>query len=280
MVLKNKNYYSYMNDLDINNYSMEDILKLFKIHDFDEEEMKRAKKMVLKSHPDKSRLPSEYFFFYSKAYKILYSMYEFKNKTRKDQNTEYSPNISEAAVAIHLKKIPTEKFASWFNEEFEKRREETEGYEDWLKSNEGIIHGNVKLSEMNQFFESNAVVVKEEIKEFVGGNYTSLGKQSFQSEPFASLHYSDLKEAHTLAPVSMNEYHTRPKYSVNEYKTHRQTEDVKNVPYDEKKSMAILSEKLKMEETESISRAYYYAKKTQEASNANKVLLSKLKLIK
>jgi len=52
-----------MNDLDIDNYSVDDILKLFKITDFDENDMKRAKKMVLMSHPDKSHLPSEYFFF-------------------------------------------------------------------------------------------------------------------------------------------------------------------------------------------------------------------------
>jgi len=50
-----------MNDLDIDNYSMDDILNLFKISNFDEMEMKRAKKMVLMIHPDKSHLPSEYF---------------------------------------------------------------------------------------------------------------------------------------------------------------------------------------------------------------------------
>jgi hypothetical protein len=53
-------------DLDINNYNLQDILSLFKIPvNFDEHDMKRAKQIVLKTHPDKSKLPAEYFLFYS-----------------------------------------------------------------------------------------------------------------------------------------------------------------------------------------------------------------------
>ena len=53
-------------DLDIQNYSLEEIMNLFKIPlNFDVGDLKRAKKLVLMSHPDKSNLPSEYFLFYS-----------------------------------------------------------------------------------------------------------------------------------------------------------------------------------------------------------------------
>ena len=68
-------------DLDINNYSLQDILNLFKMSDnFNEEEIKNAKKVVLQTHPDKSRLPKEYFLFYQQAYKMLLSVWEFKKK--------------------------------------------------------------------------------------------------------------------------------------------------------------------------------------------------------
>ena len=54
-------------DLDINNYNLQDILSLFKIPvNFDERDLKKAKQIVLKTHPDKSKLPAEYFLFYSK----------------------------------------------------------------------------------------------------------------------------------------------------------------------------------------------------------------------
>ena len=60
-------------DLDINNYELDDILKLFKVsHDLSHDDMKRAKKIVLMSHPDKSRMSPDIFLFYTKAYKILY----------------------------------------------------------------------------------------------------------------------------------------------------------------------------------------------------------------
>ena len=53
-------------DLDINNYDLQDILHLFKLPvNFDEQDLKRAKQIVLKTHPDKSNLPSDYFIFYS-----------------------------------------------------------------------------------------------------------------------------------------------------------------------------------------------------------------------
>jgi hypothetical protein len=68
-------------DLDINNYNLHDILSLFRIPiNFNEEDLKSAKQVVLKTHPDKSKLPSEYFLFYSKAYKMLYSVWEFKKR--------------------------------------------------------------------------------------------------------------------------------------------------------------------------------------------------------
>lgn len=259
-----------MNDLDINNYSMEDILKLFKISNFDEMEMKRAKKMVLMIHPDKSHLPSEYFYFYTKAYKILHSMYEFKNKIKPEQSTEY---VNYETEKINLDEV--ENFTQWFNEEFEKRREETEGYEQWLKSEDGIISENVKFTEMNQFFEERAVTIKTEVKEYAGN-----ANERFETDLFSPLQYSDLKEAHTLAPVSMDEYYNKPKYSIDEYKKYRQVEEATNIPYDEKKASAILAEKNKADEEESIARAYYYAKKTQESIKANEILLAKMKLLK
>jgi hypothetical protein len=65
-----------MNDLSIENYSLHELLKLFELpENFSDYELKNAKKIVLRLHPDKSGLPSEYFLFYSKAYKMLYNIW-------------------------------------------------------------------------------------------------------------------------------------------------------------------------------------------------------------
>lgn len=49
-------------DLDINNYSLNDILNLFQVpENFNENHLKNAKKQVLRLHPDKSRLEPKFF---------------------------------------------------------------------------------------------------------------------------------------------------------------------------------------------------------------------------
>ena len=63
-------------DLDIDNYELEDLLNLFKLsYDFSEEDLKKVKKQVLKTHPDKSKLDKIYFLFFTKAYKMISQVY-------------------------------------------------------------------------------------------------------------------------------------------------------------------------------------------------------------
>jgi len=273
-------------DLDIQNYSFEEILHLFKIpSNFDENDLKRAKQLVLKSHPDKSKLSPDYFLFYSKAYKILFSIYEFKNKSRLDQTTEYSVEGGDSHLKTYLEEnqLADKKFCKWFNAEFEKRKdkEESIGYEEWLRSDENIETANIKMNEMNDFFNSKRVVVHEKVKEYSYGNnnYTNLSKEeAYHSDMFSSLHYSDLKQAHTqsIIPVSTE---FKQFADVNQYKTHRQMEDLKNRPLTEEESRKFLQSKNMADEEESMSRAYYYAMKTQESEKANRDFMAKMKLL-
>ena len=53
-------------DLNLDNYELADLLELFKLdYDFGHDDLKQAKRMVLQTHPDKSKLPKEYFLFFS-----------------------------------------------------------------------------------------------------------------------------------------------------------------------------------------------------------------------
>ena len=88
-------------DLNIDNYSMRDIFHLFNIQRdlLDESVMKEAKKFVLKTHPDKSKLDPKYFLFYSSAYKKLYHVFEFQNKsTKKKMEQEDFSNDSNNKI--------------------------------------------------------------------------------------------------------------------------------------------------------------------------------------
>lgn len=150
-------------DLDINNYELTDILNLFKLPVmFDDKHLKQAKVIVLRMHPDKSKLPKEYFLFFTKAYKILYEIYKVRfpdAKKYKEDKFSYTAVIerelnqnkskmahsaedreyhkSEEEAYKKIQKMDASKFNIWFNEKFDKFRmhddEQDNGYEDWFR---------------------------------------------------------------------------------------------------------------------------------------------------
>jgi len=76
-------------DLNIDNYNLPDILALFNLPTlFNEADLKRAKLAVLKTHPDKSQLPKEYFIFFTKAYRILHQIYTIRNPATNEHYTQ------------------------------------------------------------------------------------------------------------------------------------------------------------------------------------------------
>ena len=153
-------------DLDLDHYSLEDLYHLFNINGgyLSEESLKLAKQIVLKMHPDKSQLDAKYFLFFSKAYKRLFSIYEFQNKSTKKQYKdeeffdESNKNILNNMFEKNKEFKDPKNFNSWFNQVFEKHRLENpieHGYGDWLKSDEGFIsvNENVTKGNMNEVFE-------------------------------------------------------------------------------------------------------------------------------
>ena len=150
-------------DLDINNYELADILKLFKIPVlFNDKHLREAKVIVLQMHPDKSRLPKEYFLFFTKAYKMLYEIYKVRfpdEKKYKETGFSYSAVIdhelnqnkvktahnkedreyykTEEEAYKKLQKLDSANFNKWLNEKFEKFRmhddEQDGGYEAWCR---------------------------------------------------------------------------------------------------------------------------------------------------
>ena len=154
-------------DLDINNYELADILNLFKIPVlFNDKNLRQAKVIVLQMHPDKSKLPKEYFLFFTKAYKMLYEIYKVRFPDYKKDKFSYSAVIdrelnqnkvktahnaedreyhkTEEEAYKKLQKLDSTDFNKWFNEKFEKFRihddEQDGGYEDWFRNtNKGDI---------------------------------------------------------------------------------------------------------------------------------------------
>jgi hypothetical protein len=166
-------------DLNISNYDLNDILKLFNIeYDFSKEDLKMAKKTVLMMHPDKSNLDKEYFLFFSSAYKLLYKIYEFRHKmTNKD--TDYKDIEKNHENELLLEKLKdTKNFNKRFNTMFESMQSENStfksnnaGYGDWFASNDDIDIRTTTKANMNLAFETKKrevrdLVVKRDFSEY------------------------------------------------------------------------------------------------------------------
>lgn len=120
-------------NLNIHNYSLEEIFGLFQLSIYDTittEDIKRAKKIVLMTHPDKSHLSPDYFLFYKKAFEFVIKHYESINRQNKvvpNTNIVYqAPATDELSknASIHVKsKIQkmseTGEFQHRFNQLFE-----------------------------------------------------------------------------------------------------------------------------------------------------------------
>ena len=68
-------------NLTLESYSYDELLNLFELpKNMSLNQLKNAKKRVLMLHPDKSKLPAEYFLFYKKAFEFIVQIYENNNK--------------------------------------------------------------------------------------------------------------------------------------------------------------------------------------------------------
>jgi gamma-glutamylcyclotransferase (GGCT)/AIG2-like uncharacterized protein YtfP len=287
-------------DLNLDNYSRKDLYSLFGLKHLTltDDNMRESKKIVLKTHPDKSRLEPKFFLFFSKAYKKLYGIYEFQNRSsnKKIETTEYGFDDDKVMTLDNLfdkkKELKEPKhFQQWFNKEFEKHKLEDineDGYGSWLKTEEGIIDvGIVGKADMDAVFERQkkqlqSIVVYNGVNELsapVFSGSSLIGKtDNYTSGVGSGSGYTDLRQAYTesVIPVTEEDYNKVQKFkNVNEYKSHRENETV--VPLDKQESMKQLYKRNKEMEEESAALAYHYAKESEKAKKNQESFWSGLK---
>ena len=209
-------------DLNLNNYNLDDLLNLFKMdYDFCEDDLKKAKKVALMTHPDKSNLKLEIFVFFVEAYEMLEKIYYFRSKRKLQIRETYEISDADKHILDSLKNKSVPDFNRWFNVLFEKvkiKDEELEnGYNNWYRNGKDVPCKDVKLSEFATVFErkrresKNEIVKSEDICNINSGNCGyNLERQmqeNYGSGVFSKLQFEDLKKAHTetVIPVTMND---------------------------------------------------------------------------
>ena len=277
-------------DMNIDNYELQDLLYLFHLdYNFNEEDLKKTKKTVLMTHPDKSNLSKEYFLFFSAAYKIIYSIYEFRYKSiHQSQNSNIKANNyttekdeEREMLLNNLKQQPN--FNKIFNELFEKyniKDNETEGgYGDWLKSEEDLDNTRTTMNEMNEKFELKkkkvqSIIVHKDVEEMDSGNghfeLTRDKPEYYSSSLFSSLQYEDLKKAHveSVIPVTQEDYQNRKKFR-NVDEMQRYNAEQNSEPLSLKQANDYLNQKKSYQDKNDVSRAFKLAKQDEQARKAN-----------
>jgi hypothetical protein len=287
-------------DLNLENYTLNDLLTLFNLSfKFEEKDLKQAKKIVLKMHPDKSKLDKKYFLFFSSAYKLVYNIYNFRNKSN-NTNTEYSNCIeSSEEHAELLKKYQNhDNFSDWFNKMFVQMKlqndEEETGYDDWLKTSECK---NVKANKSNWDKEFNnlknekkALVVYNGINDVVDN--LSSGSSNISQERmdnysnntlFSNNPYMDVKDAYDnpVIPVTHEDYKNKKKYNnVLELQTDRAKNNVEPNDLLKTQQEAFLKKKTNLDIEKSNNVAFELAKQEEKVRVNNELFWSKIKLLK
>ena len=295
-------------DLDIRNYKLEDITKLFKIPlVFNESDLRTAKLAVLQTHPDKSRLPKEYFLFFSSAYKILYQIYTFRAGKNRNNKESYKEIVDEETVDASedsmklcvdkVKRLSAGEFNKLFNEHYEKCKiemEEDVGYEDWFRSQkhdddddggDDLINASwdqrvCHIDKKKQTLRDNLSLVSKNNLECVNiygsstcGYVLGQGTPSEHSSGlFSSLQYEDLKKAHTetVIPVTHEDYVSSKKFNnTHDLKVFRDL-NLKSFSYDKEEAIQKKTAEAYQQEEDNTHRAFMMAKQDEIAQEMNK----------
>lgn len=279
-------------DLNIQNYNLNDLLNLFKLNtNFTEEDLKNAKKIVLKTHPDKSKLDKKYFLFFSSAYKIVFQLYNFKNRIE-SKNTEYYVEEDENNKLLIEKILKKDNFNEWFNKEFEKLniKENNNGYEEWLKSEENMDYRTTTKNNMERDIyekkkELRSIIKREEIKsiqELQDNNILGLNEvEEYSSDIFGNFRYEDLKKAHieSVIPVIEEDIDERNIFNnLEQLNTYRNNQNL--TPLSLKQANDYLYDIKNNDEEININRAYNLALENENNIKKNNDFMKRLRQIK
>jgi hypothetical protein len=291
-------------DFDLSNYTLDDLYKLFKLPlhvPLNAETLKRARRILVFTHPDKSGLPPHYFNFFTKAYGILEEMEGITNniKTKRHDTTyiddinTYSNEIHTTIKEAHLEANSNHKrtaIMKEFNTRFEEinrdmlPQNDTRGYSDWIKhenpeentENHRELYAKRKQELRDQYALSTHKIQTPTLFSSSGGSSLLDQSDDFTSGLFDNMQYTDLKKSYTetIIPVGEEDFQQMPTYSsVEQYQRVRNNFNAKD-PAMYRDHHTILNNQQEQERQMSNYRAYELAKQLEQSEQKNKSFMS------
>ena len=151
------------------------------------------------THPDKSGRDPEIFIFFSKAYKILYSIYKLSSGNREAREDKYDDVLPKSVVN---KLLDSENFNVLFNDMWELSSNEDLGGNDAASADK--LRNKTRGKQLALYKEPEALCSSNIGTDLDGGtSATNSGK------------YEDIRKAYTetMVGVSHQDYNNRTKYN-------------------------------------------------------------------
>jgi hypothetical protein len=230
-------------DLDISQYSFTELLGLFDLESeqVTMDDLQRAKRKVFLMHPDKSRLPAEYFLFYKKAYDIVLNMFENIQKVAKsvphNEDIVYKQDQTNKHFQKNLQQLSPETFQQTFHSLYEKHMSQAPSKKnDWFREeaayeDPGRIHSADQIGEAMERMKQNETQRNMVVHKDVALLTSSRGANVYDEDeddyvvcdPFSKLKYDDLRKVHKdqtiFHAIRENDIQNIPVYaSVDHYK--------------------------------------------------------------
>lgn len=295
-------------NLDIQTYSLEEILGLFDLnHHLTVEDMKRAKKKVLMLHPDKSNMDSKYFLFYKKAYEVIFQFYEHQQKQNRPVPTEepvYKPKeesynkSAQQKINESMKQGGEGAFQNKFNQLFEENmaHKPDPSKNAWFTQVHADINvptDGVSAKNMGQAFQqikqqTSGLVRYQGVQDMVqrqGGSsfYDEDDSGDYVScDPFGKLKFDDLRKVHkdeTVFSVSEQDFQKVKTYgSVDEFNRARSQHSYD--PMETEKANQILRQQEEQKQVQMMQREYQSKLQTEQYEKKNRTILSSFLQIK
>ena len=290
-------------DLNLDNYSLDDLLSLFSLPvNFSAPDLRQARRVVASSHPDRSRLPGAYFNFFNRAYGLLEQVYRAQasredaaireSRGPRPEELEYEAERDEALASTLAQYSEKPGFNRVFNDLFEKHGTVTHkadgGHGVWLTAGSEPIERAGSREEIFSKCKSDArALVRVDNIEAAGlggslshSDLVADNDGSFGSSTSSTLPFQDLRQAHEMSVIPVTEeadFGARKKYSdVGQLKADREVMDrVTSMPSIEQ-SRRLLEEREAGEREAGAHRAYKLAQQHDRARDANAQMLAGL----
>ena len=300
-------------NLNINSYSLKELFALFDMTDLTTisvEDMKRAKKKVLMTHPDKSQLPADYFLFYKKAFDVVMRFYE--NQTKQNQKIPTEPTAYSLPAGDDkrqtnqirgvIDKMSRDDFQRKFNQLFDDNMasKPDAARNEWFTNHEPVHTvddaGAINPKNMGAVFDRiketqhSMVSYRGEVRTLNhggGGGGANLydddeaaadggGDMYVTSDPFSKLKYDDLRKVHkdqTVFMVSERDLEKVPQYtSVDHYARERGGQNL--APLEKAEAERVLADQNKQYREYIRQKEYQAELKTQQNTEKNKSIMS------